>query len=341
MAGTCVSEVLTTLLDLLDEGVCIVDAEGKIAHWSSAAEGITGAPAADVLGRPLAQVAPGVVESFEHERAGGPIQASVTGRDGVPRLLVGRARPIGSQDGGQSWLWVFQSEQRIREIDQLKTEFVGTISHELRTPLTSIKAYTATLRTNPQLDEGIRSEFLQVVEAEADRLTRLVDDLLVVTRIDSGFMLRRRQSVLLQGLLERVLTNLARDMERHPIVLDVGSVEVSGDPDRLHEVFANLLENAVKYSPHGGEIRVWAERLPDGARVIVRDSGVGIAESELSYIFDKFYRVDSHLTAAAGGSGLGLYIVQSIVRAHGGTINVHSKIGSGTTFTVCLPDRNG
>lgn len=332
------SDVLTTLLDLLDEGVCFVNAAGTIERWSSAAEVITGIAASDAVGRRLDEIAPGISEVFERKHVRGPVHATLTS-EGTPRLLVGRVRHV--MDGERvGWLWVFQSEQRIREIEQLKSEFVGTVSHELRTPLTSIKAYTATLRTNPHLDENIRTEFLQIVEQEADRLTRLVDDLLVVTRVDSGYMLKRRQAIPLQALLERVLANLARDAERHPIHLDLAGVEVSGDPDRLYEVFANLLENAVKYSPEGGEIRVWAERLPEGVKVMVRDSGIGIPEGELNYVFEKFYRVDNHLTASAGGSGLGLYIVKSIVRAHGGTIDVTSELGRGTTFTVYLPDRN-
>jgi len=325
---------------MLDEGVCLVDAAGTIERWSSGAEGLTGVSVGDAVGRPLAQVAPGALETFERDYARGPLEICVADLDGELRPLVGRARPLTHGGEPAGWIWVFRSEQRIREIDQLKAEFVGTVSHELRTPLTSIKAYTATLRTNPHLDEATRGEFLQIVEQEADRLTRLVDDLLVVTRVESGFMLKRRQSISLQQIFDRVLTNLARDAQRHPIYLDLGNVMVSCDPDRLHEVFANLLENAVKYSPQGGEIRVWAERFPDGAKVMIGDSGIGIPEGELHYIFDKFYRVDNHLTASAGGSGLGLYIVRSIVRAHGGSVDVTSVAGQGATFTVTLPDRN-
>ncbi|MDE2573509.1 MAG: PAS domain-containing protein [bacterium] len=334
------SDALTILLDLLDEGVCLLDASGMVERWSAAAESITGVPAAEAIGRPLARIAPGALETFERERAVDVFAVSFPAGEGTGKPLSGRARPLVCAGKGEGWVWVFRDEQRLREIDQLKAEFVGTISHELRTPLTSIKAYTATLRTNPSLDEPTRAEFLQIVEQEADRLTRLVDDLLVVARVDSGLMLKRRQRVPLQELLDRVLTNLARDPAQHPVRLDLAGVEVSGDPDRLYEVFANLLENAVKYSPKGGEIGVSAERGADGAVVIVRDRGAGVPEGELPYIFDQFYRVDNHLTASAGGSGLGLYIVRSIVRAHGGTIDVCSNVGQGTTFTISLPDRS-
>lgn len=229
--------------------------------------------------------------------------------------------------------------RRIDEIEQLKNEFVGTVSHELKTPLAAIKAYTATLRENPELYAQKREEYLKVIEEQADRLSRLIDDLLLVSRVGAAQLLRRRTLTLLDTILDEAIGEIPFDRARYPIERQTSGVQISGDPDRLRDVFRNLLENAIKYSPDGGAISIRAEQRGDVTLVDVTDRGLGIPPDDLPYVFERFFRVDSETTAAVGGSGLGLYIVQAIVRAHGGKIDVRNEAERGTTFSLELPIR--
>jgi len=229
--------------------------------------------------------------------------------------------------------------RRIDEIEQLKNELVSTVSHELKTPLAAIKAYTATLRQNPELYAEKREEYLRIVEEQADRLSRLIEDLLLVTRVEAGQLLRRRTTVALDSVLNEALAEIHFDTARYPIERETAGVTVSGDPDRLRDLFRNLIENAIKYCPAGGPLAIRAHEKEDTTIVDVSDCGIGISEGDLPYIFERFYRAESEAVSAAGGSGLGLYITRAIVRAHGGTIEARSDPGRGSTFTVCLPKR--
>jgi signal transduction histidine kinase len=230
--------------------------------------------------------------------------------------------------------------RRIDEIEQLKNELVSTVSHELKTPLAAIKAYTATLRQNPELFAEKREEYLRIIEEQADRLSRLIDDLLLVTRVEAGQLLRRRTTIPLDAVLDEALAEIHFDTKRHPVLRETGNALVSGDPDRLRDLFRNLIENAIKYSPEGGAIAIRAREEADGTIVEVSDSGIGISGDDLPYVFERFYRANSEAVEAAGGSGLGLYIARAIVRAHGGKIHAKSESGRGTTFTVSLPNRD-
>ncbi len=258
---------------------------------------------------------------------------------GRPVHVQARCVPVLRDGCPEGWVLAFNATRRADEIEQLKNELVSTVSHELKTPLAAIKAYTATLRHNPSLYETRRNEFLEVVEQQADRLARLVDDMLVVTRVETGQMLRRRLRVPLQSILDAAIDEIAVDPVKYSIECRGPGVEVSGDPDRLRDVFRNVIENAVKYSPEGGRIVITACESGGYTRIEVRDSGVGIPEEDLPYIYDRFYRAQSDTAPQAGGSGLGLYIVNALVRAHGGTIDVRSEPGEGTAFTVKLPLR--
>ncbi|HEX5274663.1 MAG TPA: HAMP domain-containing sensor histidine kinase [Candidatus Rubrimentiphilum sp.] len=230
--------------------------------------------------------------------------------------------------------------RRIDEIEQLKNELVSTVSHELKTPLAAIKAYTATLRQNPGLFVEKREEYLRIIEEQADRLSRLIDDLLLVTRVEAGQLLRRRATVTLDAVLDEALAEIHFDTKRHPVIRETGGASVSGDPDRLRDLFRNLIENAIKYSPEGGTIAIRAHEEADATIVEVSDCGIGISDDDLPYVFERFYRADSEAVEAAGGSGLGLYIARAIVRAHGGKIVARSESGRGTTFTVSLHKRD-
>ena len=230
--------------------------------------------------------------------------------------------------------------QRIDEIEQLKNELVSTVSHELKTPLAAIKAYTATLRQNPELYAEKREEYLRIVEEQADRLSRLIDDLLLVTRVEAGQLLRRRTITSVDEVLDEALAEIHFDHSHHPIERETGGAKISGDPDRLRDLLRNLIENAMKYCPNGGPIVVRARENGTQTVLEVSDCGIGISADDLPYIFERFYRAESDISTAAGGSGLGLYIARAIARAHGGTIEASSEPGRGTTFTVSLPKRS-
>ncbi len=329
------------ITQIVGDAVMHVDEQRRIVRFSPAAEALLGFSAESVIGTSfdaLLHVSNASECCTAEDR---PQMHSVVLRDsaGEPVSLTARSIALKRGSAIEGWMIAFAPKRLIEEIEQLKNELVSTVSHELKTPLAAIKAYTATLRANPSLYESHRDEFLGVVEQQADRLTRLVDDMLLVTRVESGHMLRRRLIVPVDSVLDDALRDVHHDPATHPVERRCGDVTVSGDPDRLRDIFRNLLENAFKYSPRGGAIEIAAESNGQQTVITVRDRGVGIAEADLPYIFDRFYRAESEHTKSVGGSGLGLYIVHALVRAHGGTIDVFSEAGAGTTFTLRMPVR--
>jgi two-component system phosphate regulon sensor histidine kinase PhoR len=318
-----------------------IDERRRIVRFSTTAQALLGYSAESLIGSPFdSLLLGGSMPELRADSAEVQLHA-LTLRDSAGKPVAVRARSVALIHASQidGWLVAFTPKARVEEIEQLKNELVSTVSHELKTPLAAIKAYTATLRQNPRLYESRRDEFLLVVEQQADRLSRLVDDMLLVARVESGQMLRRRVNVPLGELVDEALRYLQHDPVRHPLACRERDMTISGDPERLRDIFRNLLENAFKYSPAGGAVEIAGETVGDHSEVTVRDSGIGIAAADLPYIFDRFYRVESENTASVGGSGLGLYIVHALVRAHGGTIDVSSELGEGTTFTLRLPLR--
>jgi PAS domain S-box-containing protein len=228
----------------------------------------------------------------------------------------------------------------LRELEQAKSDFVSTVSHELRTPLTSIKAYTATLRRRDvEFDENTRQGFLQVIEDETDRLTRLVSDILDVSRIESGRLSLKKRNFDLSKLVRIIIGKLQSQFPNHEInlVSPESMSLVRADPDKIEQVIVNLVDNAAKYSPSGGEITLTLEAQSRKVECSVHDTGVGVPEEHLPHIFDKFHRVDNRATREIYGTGLGLYVSKSIVEAHGGNIWAESVLGEGSTFRFTLP----
>jgi two-component system phosphate regulon sensor histidine kinase PhoR len=325
------------------EGLVHLDDQRRIVRFNTAAERLLGCSALSVLGAAFADLfhASNTADPFAAPENNGPRTTTLllrnTKGEAVP--VWARTSPVMRDGTPECWLVAFSPKQRVDEIEQLKNELVSTVSHELKTPLAAIKAYTATLRSNPALYESRREEFLAVVEQQADRLTRLVEDMLLVTRVDTSQLLRRRVIVSLDEVLDQAIRDLHHDPVAHPIDRRTAGVQISGDPERLRDILRNVLENAVKYSPDGGVITIDAHSDDRQTIVEIADRGIGIAEEHVPYIFDRFYRVQSDATAPVGGSGLGLYIVHALVRAHGGTIDVRSIPGEGTTFVLRLPLR--
>lgn len=231
---------------------------------------------------------------------------------------------------------------RVREAERAKTEFISLASHELRTPLTSIKGFASTLlRRDVVWDEEIRQDFLQTINSEADRLGRLVSDMLDVSRIDLGRLEFRVEDLGVADMARGVARRVATTTERHRFFFEIpeGLPDAVGDRDRVEQVLHNLYSNAIKYSPSGGSINTTVRLSRDRrfVRIAISDQGIGIPEDKLSMLFVKFYRVRDSRVSETGGTGLGLYITKNLVTAMGGTLEVESTHTKGSTFTFTLP----
>ena len=228
-----------------------------------------------------------------------------------------------------------------KEVDRMKTEFVSNVSHELRTPLTSIQAYTEMLLDGEADSDGQRREYLEIISQETERLTRLVNDVLDLSRMESGRQLVRFASI----DPVRIARHSCQVMERwaqkknHQLSFDTEFPEakITADKDLFEQVLLNLLSNAIKYTPANGRISLTCKRADGEFRFEVRDTGIGMNESEKARLFTKFFRADNEVARTAGGTGLGLVLVLEIARLHKGRVSVESSPGNGSCFSFCLP----
>ena len=239
---------------------------------------------------------------------------------------------------------IFNDITDIRQVERMKTAFVSTVSHELRTPLTSIKGFISTLLddTEGMYDELTRREFYEIIDQECDRLTRLISDLLNVSRIESGRALDMHLTeVDLHKIVGRVLQAQQQYTDRHKLINDIPEdfVAIQADGDKIYQVIDNLIGNAIKYSPEGGEVHVRAEDEGGTVRLEIADEGLGIPERHRDKIFERFHMVDDDVNhKAVKGTGIGLYLVRHLTRAHGGDVWLaNSEVGEGSTFAIRLP----
>jgi two-component system phosphate regulon sensor histidine kinase PhoR len=258
-------------------------------------------------------------------------------RAGAERHLTVSVAPL---PGGETLLVAHDATEAVR-YQELRKEFVANVSHELRTPLTVIRGYVETLQEGAFADPVKGPEFLEVIGRHAALLSKLVENLLDLSRLESPQGMARRLAVDMGALVARVAELHRAPAERKGQTLEAridGPLPaVSGDPDYLERAVANLVDNALKYTPEKGAIRVAARRA--GAQVVVEveDSGIGIPPADLPRIFERFYRVDKSRSRSLGGTGLGLAIVKHIAQAHGGTVDVTSAPGRGSTFRLSVP----
>jgi signal transduction histidine kinase len=227
----------------------------------------------------------------------------------------------------------------LKKIDRLKTELLSTVSHELRTPLSSIKGYATTLLEHGEiLSPEEAREFLEIIDSESDRLDELIRNLLDMSRLEAGVLRIDREPTDLAEVGRACMTRVQRHTDRHQLLMDWDTDHLADvDASRVAQVMTNLLENAVKYSPDGGEIVLSAQPLGAMLQVSVADQGVGIPQRDLHRVFDRFHRVEGEISKRVGGTGLGLAICQRLVEAHGGKIWVESRIGKGSTFFFTVP----
>jgi len=227
-----------------------------------------------------------------------------------------------------------------QKLDNMRREFVANVSHELRTPITSIKSYTETLLDGAMEDSETAERFLNVINTEADRMTRLVKDLLQLSRIDNQQVSWNMKEVSLKNIVKDIVDRMQLEAERKHQKLEsyvIGEIpNIKGDKDRLEQVFVNLISNAIKYTPENGLITVYIGRIYNEVYVKVTDTGIGIPADSLHRVFERFYRVDKARSRDMGGTGLGLAIAKEIIQAHGGTISISSEEKKGTEVTVRL-----
>ncbi len=231
--------------------------------------------------------------------------------------------------------------EEIKKSETLRREFVANVSHELRTPLTSIRSYAETLTDYHDIPKEMEMDFLHVILNESDRMTKIVQDLLELSRFDAGSSKLTIEPFSLERSIRDVTDAIALDAKKRGhtvrLSLDADLPRIRGDKARLEQVLLNILSNAVKYTPDGGLIVITGGREEDSVFVTIQDNGIGIPEEDLSRIFDRFYRVDKARSRQSGGTGLGLSIAREIVVRHGGDIRIESRAGEGTAVTVNLP----
>ena len=333
------------VLEHVDDGIFLLDDDGVIQHWNPAAQAITGIDADEALGRRAEETLPGweaVSPLIPVAAAPGPgsVEATV-----VPLELDGRELwlSISGVTFSDGIVYAFHSLTEERALDELKGEFIATVSHELRTPLAAIYGSAQTLlREDIELDETGQKGLLGVIAQESERLSRIADDILFASKLDSGQFVLVEKKVDLRALAREVVDEMrACFASRDDISIELSVPDalesIVGDSDKLRQVLINLIDNAVKYSPEGGRVEVSAAARDGGVRIAVQDEGIGIAPLEQRRIFGKFYRVDPALTRGVGGTGLGLYICRELVRRMEGRLSVRSEEGKGSTFVVDLP----
>jgi two-component system phosphate regulon sensor histidine kinase PhoR len=337
---------VTAMLDSMVEGVIAVDTRERILLMNPGARSIFGLGDEPVEGQPLLEVIRDkeLFDLVTECRAGGPGGGARREVELPPprsRILAAHAVAVAFAPTGLGVLLVLHDITTLRRLERVKIEFVANVSHELRTPLTAIRGYLETLLDGAIDEPEHARRFLQIASSHAERLSRLVDDLLQLSNIETGKVVLAPEPLALAELASGIVAMFEAQATRGGVTLlnEVPAhLVVLADRDRLVQILVNLLDNAVKYTPAGGRITLGAAPGPGGrVEVHVTDTGIGIPSTDLPRITERFYRVDKTRSRELGGTGLGLAIVKHLVQAHGGEIRVESELGKGTTVRFTLP----
>ena len=333
-----------SVFDAMAEGVMLCDLEGRVIFMNRAIHRIFGIPESIPENTTLLEALRlhEVDEVFERTVKSGRtmgVEVNPTGLD-AKSLRLNAVVVHNSSGKPESVLLIFHDFTRVKELENARRDFVANVSHELRTPLSMIKGFVETMIDHPEMERETLSGFLEKVQKHSDRLAHLIEDLLMVSRLESGQATVNLQSLRLAPEVSRVVEDLQRSAAKKNTRLSFSvdpNLQVMADADLLEQIFLNLLENAVKYGKDGGHVSVHARH--DGHEQVcisVSDDGPGIPPESLERIFERFFRIDKARSRAQGGTGLGLSIVKHIAQTLGGRVWVESKIGEGTTFFFTL-----
>src|SRR5258706_531868 len=332
-----------TILNSMVEGLVLLDGQGRIQLANKAFSNLFGLTN-DVRSRTILEAVrhhelDELVETLRTNQRADGFQFKIS----TPTerwLEVNGASFLDGAGERRGAILVFHDLTRLKELESARTEFLANVSHELRTPLSLIKGYVETLIDGARNDPEVAAKFLDTINRNAERLRLLIEELLTISELESGRVSLRVQTVSLRGIVGNVLEDFkskATD-RRVQLINEMPDTQVSADPDRVEQVLANLVDNAVKYGRVEGTVSVSARPFDGGfVEVSVQDDGPGIPPDSLPRVFERFYRVDKARSREQGGTGLGLSIVKHIVQSHGGKVWATSEMGNGTVFHFTLP----
>ena len=257
------------------------------------------------------------------------------------RIFQVHALPIKGEEGISGVVAVLHDITELKKLERMRIEFVANVSHELRTPLTSIRGFVETLKGGAIREPENSQRFLDIIESHTERLNNLINDLLELSKIESKEIKMEFQPIALREAIEEVVSNFKEALKQkgHIVEIDIPPdfPQVEADPERIEQVFTNLLDNAIKFTPKNGRICIRAVDKEKDIQIEVSDTGIGIPQEHLPRLFERFYRVDKARSRELGGTGLGLSIVKHITQAHGGKVGVESELGKGSKFFFTLP----
>lgn len=333
---------LQTILSSMEEGVMVVDAHHALRLVNPSFVSLF-----DLRGDPVGQtVLRTLRESAFEELITKALQTGQAQRADVERTADKRhfavhAVPVREFGGAPGVVAIIRDITRLRQLEEVRREFVANVSHELRTPLSIFHGYLENLIDAPSMSRKDQMEIFEILRKHSRRLNALLEDLLTLARLESRQEKMTCVSMKLPALLRSVAGDWSQKLAAKKLTLEVDATDslpnISGDPQRLEQVLHNLLQNAVKYTETGGSIALRAAAHNGHVEVRVEDTGLGIPPADLPHIFERFYRADKARTREMGGTGLGLSIVKHIVQLHGGSVAAESKYGKGTTIILQLP----
>ena len=350
--------VYRLLMEQLETGVLIADGQRRILECNGAAVRLLNARAGSLTGKTLLEA----TLSFEigslvsaAQTTGQTQQQEIRRGEPAGRMLRARVIPLPSpQDQSAQmpetgvepniasapaqYLLLLEDVTELRRLETVRRDFVANVSHELRTPLASIRAMAETLQDGALHDGEVASRFVNIIVGEVERLTRILEDLLILSRAESQMPEREpfALTTLVRDVTER-LTAQAAKAQLTLVNLNAPALEIAANRDQIEQVLVNLIDNAIKYTPPGGKITVSMTAKDGEATVCVEDTGIGIMSQDVPRLFERFYRVDKARSRQSGGTGLGLSIVKHIVEMHGGRVEVQSEYERGSVFSFSLP----
>lgn len=327
----------------MEDGVIVVDADLRICLVNRAVGDVFQAVGSSAVGKRLSDVDlhPEVVRLADSCISDKQVATAEIKLPGWPQRVIGiRATPFRIA-GFDSAVVILRDLSEVRRHEQHQREFVSNVSHELKTPITAVRTTAEALLSGAKNDADLVDRFLNNIIKESDRLSVLIEDLMEIARMDSGVTKTQKTDADVKYIVDRALDVVYPQAVRKGITITIDIEDgLTAYCDELQAVqmVRNLVDNAVKYTPEGGQVHVSARKVDSGVEISIKDTGIGIPQGEVGRIFERFYRVDKARSRQLGGTGLGLAIVKEIIESHGGNITVNTRLGKGSTFTVTLPD---